>query len=148
MACFYQDAFALTVLPQKSFVESVIEFDGGCNPNPGRGYGSFRLTMDGAVGRVERVNFGDNQTNNTAEYLALISAIKTIQMPNSVSLKIIGDSKNVIYHVNNYRKGRRLHDTPPRLQLLKDELADRLADFRTVVGEWKKRDHSMKIFGH
>nr|MBA2470114.1 ribonuclease HI family protein [Chloroflexia bacterium] len=56
-----------------------IVFDGGALGNPGKGYGSYEITSAGGVIRHQREDYGDNVTNNQAEYQTLIEALKWLE---------------------------------------------------------------------
>ena len=53
-----------------------ILFDGGCHGNGtfGHGYGSYEITHDGNR-FTHRMDFGNGETNNTAEFKTLIDGI-------------------------------------------------------------------------
>jgi len=76
-------------------------FDGGCRPNPGR--------MEAAV--VARGvtyffdDFGDG-TNNDAEWLALIAALRVAQMFGTTDFVLLGDSAVVIAQATQAQKCR------------------------------------------
>src|SRR5205085_3800513 len=59
-----------------SLMELMVVFDGGSRGNPGQGYGSFRV-QQAPNGKpiTKRVEFGDNYTNNQAEYDTLIECL-------------------------------------------------------------------------
>ena len=78
-----------------------IVFDGGSLGNPGKGYGSYEITHRGDVLRHTRHEYGDNITNNQAEYQTLIEALKWLASDigvNAKSAKVVvhGDSLLVI----------------------------------------------------
>ncbi len=54
----------------------VIIFDGGSKGNPGKGYGSYALRWPGQQERIVKLQFGDDVTNNEAEYDTLIAALE------------------------------------------------------------------------
>ena len=57
-----------------SIKKVVITFDGGAKPNPGKGYGSYNIRIDGnkepTYGKSEEF-YGDNLTSNQSEYIAV-----------------------------------------------------------------------------
>src|ERR671932_2006479 len=72
-------------------------FDGGSIGNPGRGYGSYQLTVRDKPEQPKRLEFGEQYTNNEAEYDTLLQALETIvrraKDPRRVHLDIRGDSQ-------------------------------------------------------
>ena len=53
----------------------ILTFDGGSKGNPGLGYGSYELRTCDDRARMERREYGDNVTNNEAEYRTLIEGL-------------------------------------------------------------------------
>ncbi len=51
----------------------MLVFDGGSLGNPGKGYGSFHLADRDGYETIERLEFGNNVTNNQAEYRTMIA---------------------------------------------------------------------------
>ena len=71
-------------------------FDGGAVPNPGAGGGGAVLYKDNTETDAISVFIGENETNNTCEYTALIKGLE-LAIENSITdLKIKGDSQLVI----------------------------------------------------
>jgi ribonuclease HI len=133
----------------KDFIS--IECDGGCNPNPGRGYGSYQITMNGKRGRIWRIDLGEGQTNNTAEYLILVKALDHVIQhlnPASTAIHVETDSKILVWYSANFRRAKRLRATPPLMQSVKDQLFDLLVKFHSVSSCWRGRDRSVEVFGH
>jgi len=125
-----------------------IAFDGGSLGNPGKGYGSYEIAN--AVGRVagQRLQFGDNLTNNQAEFMTLIAALKDLlhrigPEASSASLAVRGDSQLVIRGLNGDWKIKH-----PNLQPLHMEGRELLGRFRTVDLAWQPRLESVRTFGH
>ncbi|MCA1724786.1 MAG: hypothetical protein LC748_11165 [Thermomicrobia bacterium] len=52
---------------RRNEAEYTIIFDGGARGNPGEGYGSYELRT-GTHREIVRLTFGNNVTNNEAEY--------------------------------------------------------------------------------
>ena len=77
-------------------------FDGGSLGNPGRGYGSYASirNVDGKQ-LIKRLEFGENMTNNEAEYQTLIAGLEdivgTIEEiegdPTAFPIEVRGDSR-------------------------------------------------------
>ncbi len=55
-----------------------IIFDGGSKGNPGYGYGSYALRWPGQAQQIVQLQFGDNVTNNEAEYDTLLAALEAV----------------------------------------------------------------------
>jgi ribonuclease HI len=78
-----------------------IFFDGGCRPNPGR--------MEAAVVARGVAHFFDDLgvgTNNDAEWLALIAALRVAQRLGVQDFVLLGDSAVVIAQANHVQKCR------------------------------------------
>lgn len=127
-----------------------IHCDGGSLGNPGRGYGSYEISGEGGVlAESFRVQFGDNLTNNQAEYLALLSALKGLHNLKAqvelekVSLNIISDSRIMVCQLNGGWKCRTIH-----LQELREEALNLLSAFYEWQATWSSRTVSVDKFGH
>ena len=128
-----------------------IVFDGGSLGNPGRGYGSYEITVDDAPPRVVRLEFGARITNNEAEYMALIGALedalKTVQSrgldPKVVKAEVLGDSQLVLKQTAGEWKAKL-----PHLQRLRDRARQLVDAFGSVALTWHPRINSVRILGH
>jgi ribonuclease HI len=125
-----------------------IAFDGGSLGNPGQGYGSYEIAN--ASGRVggQRLQFGDNLTNNQAEFMTLNAALKDLlhrlgPEAGSATLAVRGDSQLVIRGLKGDWKIKHAN-----LQPLYQEGRALLARFRTVDLAWQPRLESVRTFGH
>src|SRR5919202_335046 len=124
-----------------------IIFDGGSIGNPGRGYGSYQLTVRGKPEAPKRLQFGEQYTNNEAEYDTLLQALETIlrraKDPRGVQLDIRGDSQLVINQLNGVWKAKdpRMRERLERVRALLEELGGWTAT-------WHARDNSVKALGH
>jgi ribonuclease HI len=126
-------------------------FDGGSLGNPGKGYGSFRLSVDGTVLPIRELEFGDNVTNNQAEYRTLIEGLgEALQLvksngisPSSAVINILTDSKLVVEQVNGRWKVKNAG-----LQPLCKEAQLRLRQFGSAKISWHRRANSVKVLGH
>lgn len=123
-----------------------IHFDGGAVPNPGAGYGSWLITDDtnGAIlRRTIKRPFGDNITNNQAEYMACIGGLADltgILARSGVALRdtaitIIGDSQLVI----NQLTGTFKVGTPSLLPLL-DQARALMGQYGAITATWIPRE--------
>lgn len=126
----------------------LIWFDGGSLGNPGKGYGSYKIDggpdlQHGAL----RMQFGDFLTNNQAEYLALIAALKWLRHNRArvadPRLEIRTDSMIVRNQVMRKWKCRM-----PHLKELRDEVLNLLADYRHFEVKWHGRQNNVVLFGH
>jgi ribonuclease HI len=89
-------------------LQDAIEFDGGCAPNPGGAMG-FGAAITWADGRRPQRCRGEaprapGNTNNVAEYLGLEEGLRAyLAAGGRGPLRIIGDSKIVIGHIEKRR---------------------------------------------
>ena len=128
-----------------------IVYDGGSRGNPGEGYGSFALDWPGHPREILQLTFGDQATNNEAEYDTLIAALETVRgrldelqiNPESAALSIWGDSLLVCNQVRGEWACKE-----PRLQ----ERLEKVRDLLSSLGEWELNHHprqkSVEILGH
>jgi ribonuclease HI len=125
-----------------------IAFDGGSLGNPGKGYGSYEIANVGGRVAGQRLQFGDNLTNNQAEFMTLIAALEDLlhragPEASQLSLAVRGDSQLVIRGLNGDWKIKH-----PNLQPLYQEGRALLRRFRTVDLAWQPRLESVRTFGH
>jgi ribonuclease HI len=125
-----------------------IVFDGGSLGNPGKGYGSYEITSEGNVIRHIRHDYGDNITNNQAEYQTLIEALKwlgtsTGEHQKTVRIAVFGDSKLVINQLQGIWKVKN-----EGLRPLVREAIDLIRGFGSVKLTWHARANSVKRLGH
>jgi len=126
-------------------------FDGGSIGNPGPGYGSYRLRAPNGVTLTRRLAFGDDVTNNVAEYRALIAALEDLlatlrqagQNPARCSVEVRGDSRLVIYQLDGRWKVRE-----PHLRPLHDRARALLDQFGRATLKWQPREKSVRALGH
>ena len=148
----HSDPHAMLPLPGQAPEQPIqIVFDGGSKGNPGVGYGSYRLTWPGSAPQVVRLQFGDQVTNNEAEYDTLIAALEACLKrlrdhgadPRTAQLDIRGDSLLVVNQVQGkwqVKEGR----LRPRCERARQLLAQ--------FGVWRlrhhDRSHSVDALGH
>jgi len=128
-----------------------VVFDGGSLGNPGRGYGSYQITIGDAEPRIVRLEFGQRVTNNEAEYRALIGALEdalaTLQAegvdPKAASVEVRGDSQLVLKQTTGEWKARL-----PHLQVLRDRARALVDAFGSVALTWHGRANSVRVLGH
>lgn len=126
-----------------------IAFDGGSKGNPGKGYGSFEIRRNGTVfDRQIEVQFGDRLTNNQAEYMSLIGALRAIVNhpdvdPASATVRIYGDSKLVISQISGVWKVKNANMIP-----LWQETMVLLKQIGTWEANWHDRSNSVRVLGH
>jgi ribonuclease HI len=122
-------------------------FDGGSIGNPGKGYGSYQLTIRGKAEQPKRLDFGDGYTNNEAEYDTLIGALEAVirraKEPRRVQLEIRGDSQLVIKQIKGEWKVKepRMLQRVQRVRALLDQLGGWDA-------KWHDRSNSVDALGH
>lgn len=115
-----------------------ILFDGGAVTNPGMGYGNYEVTSLGQVIQRSREKFGDNVTNNQAEYLTLIIALEWLANdlgPDArlASLLVQGDSQLVLNQVSGKWKVKN-----EGLMPLKRRADDALQRFMSAEFVWQR----------
>ncbi len=125
-----------------------IVFDGGALGNPGKGYGSYEITSQRAIVRHQREDYGDNVTNNQAEYQTLIEALKWLATERGESAKatrvvVNGDSLLVLNQLLGKWKVKN-----EGLRPLHREAAQLIGKFQDVALIWHARSNSVKRLGH
>ncbi|HEY0068735.1 MAG TPA: cupin domain-containing protein [Chloroflexia bacterium] len=136
---------------QANLMELQVVFDGGSRGNPGQGYGSFLVQAPGRKPVIKRLEFGDNYTNNQAEYDSLIGALDYIierlnttgRTPDQVQLDIKTDSDLV---VNQILGNFKVKDAGLRKR--HDQATSLLGQFADWTISWHARDESVKLLGH
>lgn len=123
-------------------------FDGGAYPtNPGNGYGSYEVQSEGLNHKSHRQEFGRPLTNNQAEYLSLIAALKWLShnatLPQYSRLEIWSDSKLVCHQLTGRYRVKVQHIK--ELVLEAQELLD-IFDGFTI--SWHGRSNNVSRFGH
>lgn len=147
-----EDPHAMAPLPGQAPDQPImVVFDGGSRGNPGEGYGSYQVRWPGSQPQVVRLRFGDNMTNNEAEYDTLIAALDAILKrlrdggvdPSTARLDVRGDSMLVIKQVLGEWKCK-----DERMEQRRDKVRSRLRNF----GEWRlthhDRENSVRALGH
>jgi ribonuclease HI len=125
-----------------------VVFDGGSLGNPGRGYGSYEIVGPGGSVAARRLEFGNDVTNNQAEFRALIGGLEDLLAragpdAHSLSIAVRGDSQLVIRGLTG--EWRVKH---PGLQPLHRQASDLLRQFGNVDLAWHPRRESVRAFGH
>jgi ribonuclease HI len=130
----------------------ILVFDGGSKGNPGRGYGSYAITRvrDGAQ-RLERLELGQDYTNNEAEYDTLLAALEDLigrideadRSPQDYALEVRGDSTLVIHQILGKWKAN-----DPRMEDRRDRCRDLLRRFGQVKLLTQPREESVRVLGH
>ncbi len=123
-------------------------FDGGSLGNPGKGYGSYEIAGPDGTIAARQVQFGNNMTNNQAEFRAVIAALEDLlervgPRADALSVAVRGDSQLVIRGLTG--EWRVKH---PGLQPLHQRAADLLRRFGNVDLAWHPRRESVRTFGH
>jgi len=128
-----------------------LTFDGGSLGNPGIGYGSYEIRTSDGRSRVERREFGQDITNNEAEYRALIEGLADIlatlhkvgKQPSSYRVQVNGDSQLVIRQLNGEYRIKH-----PMMKTLHQQVQALAAQFEAVWFAWHPRENSVAILGH
>ncbi len=132
---------------QEAALPIQIIFDGGSIGNPGRGYGSYQLTVGGKAEPPKRLEFGSHHTNNEAEYDTLTRALEAVlrraKVPLRVQLDIRGDSQLVINQINGAWKAK-----DPRMRERLEQVRALLQQFGGWTATWHERSKSVKALGH
>ncbi len=142
---------ALSPQEENPIVPIQIVFDGGSRGNPGEGYGSFALDWPGYPREIVQLNFGDNVTNNEAEYDTLIAALEAVRdrmkerqiETGSAILSIWGDSLLVCNQVKGEWECKE-----PRLQVRLEKVRTLLSGFGESELNHHPRQKSVEILGH
>jgi ribonuclease HI len=129
-------------------VDYTVVFDGGSLGNPGKGYGSYEIAGPDGTVAARQVQFGNDMTNNQAEFHAIIAALEDLlervgPRANTLSVAVRGDSQLVIRGLTG--EWRVKH---PGLQPLHQRAADLLRRFGNVDLAWHPRRESVRAFGH
>lgn len=143
----YQQEALLKTTPPKS-LDFEIVFDGGSLGNPGKGYGSYEIMSQGEVYRLAREEFGGSITNNQAEYMTLIEALKWLTSDlgddrSRATVGIHGDSKLVVSQINGVWKVKNERMIP-----LVKEAKDLFGQFKKCTITWHPRAKSVAKLGH
>lgn len=125
-----------------------LTFDGGSKGNPGLGYGSYEIEGPHGIEAANRMEFGQNMTNNQAEFLALIAGLKRILeltdgQASSSRIAIRGDSQLVIRGLKGEWKIKHPNVLPHF-----HEAGALLKHFGAVDLAWHPRRESVRTFGH
>ena len=125
-----------------------VVFDGGSLGNPGKGYGSYEITGPDGTVATRQVQFGNDMTNNQAEFRAVIAGLEDLlerigPRAGSLSIAVRGDSQLVIRGLTG--EWRVKH---PGLQPLHRQATELLRRFDQVDLAWHPRRDSVRTFGH
>ncbi|TXG86184.1 MAG: ribonuclease HI family protein [Thermomicrobiales bacterium] len=124
-------------------------FDGGADPNPGKGYGSFHILSPTGRELLERRDYpGRAMTNNQAEYRTLIEALSFLKQKLGdrapvEHVRVDGDSQLVINQVQGTWKVRQ-----DELKPLRIEAAALGTTFGSIAYRWHRRSNSVRLLGH
>jgi ribonuclease HI len=129
----------------------VLTFDGGSLGNPGRAYGSFRLSPGrGKNLPPTRLEFGYG-TNNQAEYQALIAGLEAVLLwavksghdPRAILVELRGDSQLVLNQLSGEWKVKH-----PDLRRLHSRARSLIDQFRRVEFIHQPRAVTVRVLGH
>jgi ribonuclease HI len=158
------DLFAQqTLQPSIAFSESspdwIVSFDGAMEPaGDPKAQGSWGFVVHDSTGKeIHRESLlmplGACQSNNVAEYTALIQAIgwAEVNLPRDAAVLFQGDSQVVIHNVRGVwgwsrKKTRRHpHKDAPHLRLLLSDVTHRLSKFRPLAKPFKSEPGSSPL---
>ena len=134
--------------------EFVITCDGGSLGNGSKnaiGYGSFMIAEEDKVNEIHRLHFGEDVTNNEAEYLALIGALDHLADAftavaadlKTIKITIKTDSQLVIGQLSQGWKVK-----APNLRPLAIQAAAKCQQFQDVEFKRISGIEMKKILGH
>lgn len=128
--------------------DHVIEFDGGTNCNDpkrgfGEGYGSYQI--DG--GDIKRVTFGRGHSNNSAEIRTLVAGLRELAGSGKLGTVLCrGDSMTALKWIKF--PGKPSKKASANFLEAIESLRAEVKQFKHVKGEWRRRNHSVALFGH
>ncbi len=125
-----------------------IVFDGGSLGNPGKGYGSYEIRQDDTVIRHQREDYGNQVTNNQAEYLTLIRALQWLAETTGndaarTRVLVNGDSQLVLNQLLGRWKVKN-----EGLRPMYEQAARLIKAFGRVDLIWHPRAKSVERLGH
>ena len=125
-----------------------IVFDGGSKGNPGKGYGSYQITHNGGIIAHTPEDYGDNITNNQAEYMTLVCALTWLadtldDKASKSAVSVHGDSQLVIRQLKGEWK---IKDV--KLRGLAIDARRQMDRFGSVSLNWHPRSKSVERLGH
>jgi ribonuclease HI len=136
-----------------------VRFDGGCQGNPGRKYGSYRIEDEVVVIAEEsRFELGRG-TNNEAEFETLIRALQNLREIShrtgvdlaTTSVRVITDSmivRNRLMGKNTIHKKAEYRERSEVMFHLARRCLELLAGFHSFRVEWQGREGNVEAFGH
>jgi len=136
-----------------------IRFDGGCQGNPGRKYGSYRVEDDFVViTQKSRFHLGHG-TNNEAEFEALIRALENLREIlhrwgvniATTSVQVLTDStivQNRLMGTNKIHKKPEYRERSEVMFNLANQCLELLGGFHSFIVEWRGREGNVEVFGH
>jgi ribonuclease HI len=137
--------------------ELTVQWDGGCKPNPGEKYGSYRITYNGKPVLWHSLFSLGHGTNNEAEFEALEKALVALtekieskgRSPSEVKLNLLTDSMVVKHRLTPRAKPRKEKgETAKRMAGFATRIMDRLKVFSGYEIHWQPREHNVEAFGH
>lgn len=136
---------------KKSLPRYRVVFDGGSLGNPGKGYGSYRITGPNADSGIRRLDFspeGEVVSNNQAEYRSLIAALKTLPTwvglpPGEIAVDIYGDSQLILFQLEGRWKVKH-----PDMKIWHANARAVLETYGEYTLNWHDRTNSVKELGH
>lgn len=141
-------AAARPAFPLVAGSDYTVVFDGGADPNPGRGYGSFQIVGPAGLVAHQEVQLGNHVTNNQAEYRTLIHALEALAAlpgvdPARLVVAVRGDSDLLIKQITGLWKVKH-----PEIRPLHARVVALLGAFRRADVKWHGRANSVRVLGH
>lgn len=133
------------------FADYNVVCDGGCRGNPGQMYGSYQIATKNGRSRIERLADLGHGTNNEAEYLTLLEAVRDIlrrcqmaRVPTKdFTLAIRCDSRLAVNQINGVWGINAEHLMP-----IFDQIHEELAHFQSWTLKWVPRAEVVAVLGH
>lgn len=130
----------------------VIVFDGGSHGNPGPAYGSYMVTETASGTRdLVRLDFGQDLTNNEAEYRSFIASLEGLadrivssgSDPSHSTVEIRGDSALALRQVEGAWKAK-----DDRMRAFRNRVRELLTRFQAYRLVHQGREESVRTLGH
>lgn len=135
----------------------IVQFDGGCIPNPGNKYGSYKLDFGNFEVIKTRFELGPG-TCNEAEFDSLILALHELRRcvrkakvdTKSIDVLVLTDSTIVRNRLQNWQMNEKPSKNP-RITAMSELGAQAvllLRFFGSFTAEWHSRENNVAAFGH
>ena len=121
----------------------ILYTDGGCNKDGA--YGSWALCTndDKCIAFMSREPFPEVNTNNGAEYTAVLHGLEYCEAKGYKNITLHTDSKLVVKQVQGAWRINHEH-----LRILREEVVELMKNFDTIILQRVKRDVIVEKLGH